>query len=249
MIDFASKMPLYYQLYEILYGKITRGDWQPGVTIPSEAELVDHYRVSRGTVRQALDLLVNEGLIDRQRGRGTFVTQPSIQQIAGKMITFTEDMRRRGLSPATKLLFSGLMPAPESIARKLGLETGEEVARIDRLRLAQGEPMSIEEAYLVHRLCPGVLDHDYTKQSLRQVLGDRYGLYQAYGDQVVRAIIAPADIAAQLGGPAGPLAILYIERISYSLHNEPVEFLRLYHRGDRYALQNELTGWLPDETE
>ena len=81
LIDRNSKLPLYHQLYEILRENITRGEWQPGDMIPPEPELIDRYKVSRTTVRQVLDMLVNEDLIYRQQGRGTFVAHPSLEQM------------------------------------------------------------------------------------------------------------------------------------------------------------------------
>ena len=234
-----SKLPFYYQLYEILRGKILRGEWQPGDMLPTEGELLEQHRVSRSTVRQALDMLVNEGLIYRQRGRGTFVAHPPVEQGLSRIISFTEDMIQRGLKPQTEVLSSGLMPAPENIAKVLQIEPGEELAHLERLRLADGEPMSIEESYLVHRYCPGVLEQDYARNPLRVALEKKYGIRLVYARQSIRAISAPRSLAEKLSiQPNG--AILYIERVSFSEQGVPIEFLRLYHRGDRYVLHNEL---------
>ncbi len=234
-----SKLPFYYQLYEILRGKILRGEWQPGDMLPTEGELLEQHRVSRSTVRQALDMLVNEGLIYRQRGRGTFVAHPPVEQGLSRIISFTEDMIQRGLKPQTEVLSSGLMPAPENIAKALQIEPGEELAHLERLRLADGEPMSVEESYLVHRYCPGVLEQDYARNPLRVALEKKYGIRLVYARQSIRAISAPRSLAEKLSiQPNG--AVLYIERVSFSEQGVPIEFLRLYHRGDRYVLHNEL---------
>lgn len=234
-----SKLPYYYQLYEILRGKILRGEWQPGDMLPTEGELLEQHRVSRSTVRQALDMLVNEGLIYRQRGRGTFVAHPPVEQGLSRIISFTEDMIQRGLKPQTEVLASGLIPAPENIAKALQVEPGEELAHLERLRLADGEPMSVEESYLVHRYCPGVLEQDYAQNPLRVALEKKYGIRLVYARQSIRAISAPRSLAEKLSiQPNG--AVLYIERVSFSEQGLPIEFLRLYHRGDRYVLHNEL---------
>jgi GntR family transcriptional regulator len=234
-----SKLPIYHQLYELLRTDIIRGEWQPGDMLPSESELIEQYGVSRITVRQALETLVNDGLIYRQRGRGTFVAHPTVAQGLSRIISFTEDMRQRGFKPGTEVLFHGLAPASAEIAQQLQVEPGEELARIERLRLADGEPMSIEQSHLVHRYCPGVLQHDYSENPLRQILEDDYGIRLVRARQVIRAISAPAKLAKKLSIPARA-AMLYIERVSYSMENVPIEFLRVYHRGDRYALYNEL---------
>ena len=125
-INRQSKLPLYHQLYEILRDDILSGEWQPGDMIPPESELVKRYQVSRTTVRQVLDMLVNEGLIYRQQGRGTFVAHPTVEQALVRIISFTDDMRQRGFKPGTTVLSSGLIPAPQDIAEKLEVEPGEE---------------------------------------------------------------------------------------------------------------------------
>jgi GntR family transcriptional regulator len=200
---------------------------------------MERYDVSRITVRQALDELVNEGLIYRQRGRGTFVAHPTVEQGLTRIISFTEDMRQRGFEPGTEILSAGLMPAPADIAEKLQVEPGEELARLERLRLADNEPMSIEESHLVQRYCRGILEYDYAATPLREALEQSYGIRLVRAKQTIRAISAPRKVADRLAiAPNAPL--LYIERVSYSQQNLPIEFLRLYHRGDRYVLYNEL---------
>jgi GntR family transcriptional regulator len=241
LIARGSKLPFYHQLYEILRGKIVRGEWRPGDMIPPESELIEQYEVSRVTVRQALDILVNEGLIYRQQGRGTFVAHPAVEQGLVRLINFTQDMCNRGFEPGTKVLFTALVPAPPDIAEKLQIEPGEELACLERLRLADGEPMSIEKSHLIHRYCPGVLQHDFTSDSLREYLDRVYGIRWAYAKQVIRAILASSDLAhllaVRLKSP-----LLCIERVSFTERNTPLEFLRIYYRADRYSLYSELQG-------
>jgi GntR family transcriptional regulator len=240
-INRDSRLPLYTQLYDILRAKITSGEWAAGEMIPPEHELIDCHQLSRTTVRQTLDLLVNEGLIYRQRGRGTFVAHPPVEQALLRIISFTDDMRQRGFEPSTEVLFSGLVPAPKEIAENLRIAPGEELARLERLRLADGEPMSVEESFLVHRLCPGVLEGDYASNPLRIVLERDYGIRWMHAKQVIRAILPSARLADLLS-VSSHSAVLFIERVSYSLENIPVEFLHIYYRGDGYALYSELTG-------
>ncbi len=236
-----SKVPLYHQLYEQLRGRILRGDWGPGDMLPTENELIAAHDVSRNTVRQALDALLNEGLISRQRGRGTFVTRPPLEANAGRIVSFTEDARQRGLIPATRVLSSELLPAPAAIAEALGVAPGEELAHLRRLRLAGGEPLSIEDTYLLHRLCPGILgQEDYARSPLREALA-RQGVYLVRAHQKIRAINAPPDMAHLLAVAPGA-ALLSIERISSNEQDVPVEYLRVVYRGDRYTLYNELRG-------
>jgi GntR family transcriptional regulator len=238
-ISRQSKSPLYEQIYQLLRTRISEGHLGPGDLLPSEAELVDHYQVSRATVRQALDELVSDGLIHRKQGRGTFVSPPTVEQGLVRIVSFTEDMQQRGLEPGTELISAELVPATDVLARHLEVPVGEPLARIERLRLADGEPMSLEMSYLVHGYCPGVLLQDYTTQSLRNMLQDRYGLRITSAKQSIRAVTANKETAKVLSVPA-EAALLYIERISYTDYDVPIEFLRLFHRGDRYTLHGEL---------
>jgi GntR family transcriptional regulator len=236
-----SKLPYYRQLYELLRKNIDGGQWRPGDMLPSETEFIDRYQVSRITVRQALAMLVKDGLIYRRRGLGSFVAVPKIEQGLNRIISFSEDMRRRGFRAGTAILSSGLMPAPQEIAQSLEIGTGEEIAFLERLRLADGEPMSLEVSHLIHRLCPGILEKNFAQSPLRDALERDYNLVLVHARQQIRAILAPEKLAQKLTVSVGA-PLFYIERISFSQANSPVEYLQLYHRGDRYALFNELEG-------
>jgi GntR family transcriptional regulator len=239
-INRNSKLPYYQQLYEILRANISRGEWKPGDLIPGESELIKLYAVSRITVRQVLEMLVREGLIYRERGRGTFVAHPTVDEGLGRIVSFTEDMRRRGFKPASRILVANTGPAAPEIAARLEIEPGEELACIERLRLADDEPMSLEKSYLVHRYCPGVTSvYNPASDSLRELLEERYGVHIARAKQVIRAVAAAPGLARLLSIPArSPL--LHVERISYSQQGVPIEFLTIQYRADRYSLHNEL---------
>lgn len=241
VIDREARLPLYQQLYEILHKKVLLKDWKPGDRLPTENELVQEYGVSRITVRTVLDMLVREGLIYRQAGRGTFVAHMTLEQGLSQIISFTEDMQRRGFAVSTQVLFSGLVPATARIAERLSIKPGEELAHLQRLRLADGEPMCIEHSYFVHRYCPGILEHDFSKTSLREIKVRKYGIRWTHARQTIQAINAAQEIAALLGVRRGG-ALLLFERVSFSQDNVPMEFLHAYYRADRYILYNELQG-------
>ena len=238
-IDRFSKLPYYQQLYEILLGKIQRGEWQPGDMIPPESELIEDYQVSRNTVRQVLEKLVNDGLIYRQRGRGSFVSHPTLEQAMTRIVSFTEDMHQRGFTPGTRMLSTDLIPAGEEIANQLDIPVGEQLVYLRRLRMADGEPMSIEVSYLIHKYCPDILEHDYALEPLRRVLESEYGIRIASAKQVIQAIQAPPALANLLEIYPGA-ALLLITRVSFSQGRIPVEYLRIHYRADRYSLFNEL---------
>jgi len=241
-VDRNSKLPLYQQLYEILREKITTNEWKPGDLIPAETELIKIYQVSRITVRQVLDMFVKEGLVHRQRGRGTFVSLPAIESNLVRITSFTEDMRQRGAIPGTIVLEAYIVPATEELAEKLKIQAGDELICLQRLRLADGEPMSLEESYLIHKYCPGVLErHDYANSPLRVALENDHGIRLVRAQQTIRAMLPDRKLANILKVPLKS-AVLQIERISFSQRNVPVEFLRVFYRADRYVLYNELQG-------
>ncbi len=241
-INRRSKVPYYQQLYEILREEVRRGSWKPGDLMPSEAELIETYQVSRNTVRDVLEMLVNEGYIYRERGRGTFIAKPKVEQTLVQIINFTEDMRRRGIVPSSRVLESELIPAPEEIAQELRVPVNEELGLLVRLRLGNDEPMSVEESYVVHRFCRGYLDrHDYGQYSLRKALADDYNMIWSHAVQTIRSVNASAHLAQTLQVRARA-ALLQIERVTFSDADVPVEYLRTYYRGDRYSLVSELRG-------
>jgi GntR family transcriptional regulator len=236
-----SRLPLYHQLYELLQTRIRSGEWEPGDLIPAESELTTRHGVSRITVRKVLDMLTREGLIVRARGRGTFVAHPKLAHGMTRIVSFTDDMRQRGFTPSTRVLFSGLMPASATIAAALNVPEGEELARIQRLRLADGEPLCVEDSLLVHRHLPGILENDFAAKSLREVKHQMFGILWARAKQTIQAVASPAEIARLLSvKPGAP--ILYIERVTWSQADIPIEYLRVHYRADRYVLHNELQG-------
>jgi GntR family transcriptional regulator len=242
MVNRADKTPLYYQLYQIMKQKIRSGEWKAEDTLPTELDLGDQYELSRSTVRQAFDMLVNDGLIFRRQGQGTFVAHATIEQRLTRIISFTEDMLERGFQPGTKLLSAEIIPAPEDIASAMdNLVVGEELANVMRLRLADDEPMSIEYSFLVHKYCPEILRWDYSNTSLKRKLAEEYGIHLTYAQQKIRAISASTGLAKLLSVDEGD-ALLYIERIFYSDRNLPIELLRIHLRGDRYTLYSEMRG-------
>ena len=128
MIDLESPVPYYYQLYEILRGAIEEGYWPPGSQLMTEAELCEYYGVSRATVRQTLAQLLSEGLIRKERGRGTFVAEPKIRErLAERLTGFYDDMVAQGLKPQTRVLRSGVVPASQSVGTLLGIPAGTPV--------------------------------------------------------------------------------------------------------------------------
>jgi GntR family transcriptional regulator len=237
----GSRLPLYHQLYERLVDRLRAGEWKPGDRIPPESALTASYGVSRITVRKVLGMLVGEGLLLRQRGRGSFVALPRLEHGMTRIVSFTDDMRQRGFAAGTKIIFAGLLPAPRAIAEALSVPEGEELARIDRLRMADGQPMCLEESFLIHRYLPGILGRDLAHDSLREIKQKQYGIRWSRARQTIQAIAAPAKIARLLAIKTGA-PLLSFDRVTFSQDDIPVEYLRIYYRADRYRIHSELLG-------
>jgi GntR family transcriptional regulator len=156
-LERSNPLPLYYQLKEVLKQQIHAGHLAPHTAIPSEPELVAQYHVSRATVRQALTELVHEGLLYRQHGRGTFVCEPRIQQHTfSELISFSEELRRRGKRPGGVLLVSELVRGSQIVREQLRLTDEEQVIRLERMRTADNVPVAYEIDYLPYPRAAGV---------------------------------------------------------------------------------------------
>jgi GntR family transcriptional regulator len=205
----------------------------PGDPLPSEAELATQFGVSRMTARQAVQNLAAEGLVQRRRGAGTFVTPRPIHRHEGSLMSFTEDMRRRGMKASSRLLEAGLRPATTADLEALRLPDGARVVAISRLRLADRVPLAIEHATLPSD-CAGVLADDLETGSLHDSLVAR-GFVPATSRAWIRAQVATAAVARLLEIP--PRSALLVERrIIYDFDGQPLEHTESAYNGDNYAI-------------
>jgi len=242
MIDRESPVPYYYQLYEILRGAIEEGYWPPGSQLMTEAELCEYYGVSRATVRQTLAQLLSEGLIRKERGRGTFVAEPKIRErLAERLTGFYDDMVAQGLKPQTRVLRSGVVPASQSVGTLLGIPAGTPVVHLERLRMVSDEPILLVENYIPHELCPDLLEQDLENQSLYGVLARKYGLRPARGRRLIEAVAATARDAELLNIAHGA-PLIYLKSVAYLADGRPVEYFEAKHRGDRARFEVEIVG-------
>jgi GntR family transcriptional regulator len=210
----------------------------PGTPAPSERELVQRFGVARMTVRQAMDALVGEGLLERVPGRGTFVAEPRTQP--GRLLSFSEEMGRRGLLAESQTLIARREKAGPGVARALQLTEGDPVIHWKRLRRADGIPMCLEDAYLSEILLPGFLQSGMPT-SLYDALGAR-GLRPTWAEDSITADLAAPDEAELLEIPMGGSCLRVSRR---ALTNErPVEVSRSVFRADRYTLWVQFSGVL-----
>jgi GntR family transcriptional regulator len=234
-----SAVPRYHQLKEILRERIRSGEWKPGDLIPSERELSETYRLSRMTTRQAITELVNEGVFYREQGRGTFVTRNKITQQLIHLTGFTEDISARGQHPSTKVLSAEMRPAEDLIADRLRVPVGTPIFSLQRLRLADGEPLAIEFSHLSFKGCERLLEEDLEHQSLYRLLESKYGLPLMEADQEIEARLAGAEEAALLNIAPGS-AVLATRRVTYIDRSQPVEFAKSVYCGAKYTFYTRL---------
>jgi GntR family transcriptional regulator len=239
-------VPLHHQVYLDLRRGLDGAEWRPGDQLPTERELALRYGCSLITVRRALSDLTREQRLERTRGRGTFVMRPRIERDLSAAQSFTEEMRSRGLDPQTRVVASRIDAAGKPAAEALAIPIGSPVVYLERLRLAGGEPLLLEQVSLPADRFPGLLDTDLEKQSLYDILSDRYGTRIARTREALEPVLLPAGTARLLGGPPRGLALL-IEGIAFAADGSPVEYGRTYVRGDRtrYYVERVVTrpGW------
>lgn len=162
-----SRETLYTQLADVLRAKMYSKEWPPGTKIPSEHKLMEHFNVARGTVRKALKALVDEGLLVQMRGSGTYVAEPGITHPAGvRPLSFADSLAEQGKDFKTQVIEKWTAPASFEVAMELGVEVGEEVMFMRRVRTVDGEPVMCQESWLNLGACPGLFSIDYTAESL-----------------------------------------------------------------------------------
>ena len=239
-IDPDSPVPYYFQLRELIRAEIDDGRWPHGARIPSEHELCEMLDVSRTVVRQALGGLVDEALLRRRKGLGTFVAEPKISGALIQRLTgFHEDMLGRGFTPRTRVLEQGVVPADELVADRLGIPASDPVVRIERMRSIAETPIVLVTTYLPHDLVQGLEDAELTNRSLYQTLDREFGLHIAHGRRMLEAVAADRRDARWLDVHEGE-PMLFLRSVTYLQNGRAIEYYEARHRGDRTVLEVDL---------
>lgn len=234
-IDREIPVPYYYQIAQLLrevigdsYADFERGE----VVLPSESELCTIFGVTRGTVRHALEVLDREGLIYREKGRGTFMKRRRVGYDPTKLSSYTEDMRARGWEPGTRVLrVACVVPRPH-IRNQLHVAADRRVWELHRLRLANGDPLSLQWSYIPCDLAPDLDRQDLTG-SLYYLLKSEYDHTLESADQVIRARATTPEEAEVLGLEEND-AVFVVGRTTLDQRGDSVEFLHSVWRADRY---------------
>lgn len=230
-LDPASPIPLYHQMEKVVLDRIrSAGDTKR--IFPTEADLGEIFGVSRATIRKVTEALSSKGLIQRRRSVGTQIVSTGVAEDLGRLTSFTEQMRARGLSISTQMISAALEKPPQLVAVKLNLDDGERVLSIRRLRgTSEAFPFVLLHSYIPERF--GVSSHEDFTGSLYELLEGKYGMKIEWADEEISAANANAEEAAHLRTAPGS-TLLVMERLTFGPNNQPLEFVRASYLPQHY---------------
>jgi GntR family transcriptional regulator len=232
-IDLKSSHSLYYQLKELIKRQIAQNIWKLDEMIPSENELAATYGLSVGTVKKALSVLVDEGVLYRRQGRGTFVARPDFKRSFIRFFRYNLSDDELGEFPSSKVLSSDIVTPSSRIRKILNLSEKDQVLTIKRVRFLKDLPLMIEDLYLSQKIFKGFEQVDISKELLYPIYDTKYNTPIIWADEFLWPKIANTKIATVLEiEPGDP--VISIERIAYTHGDEPAEFRSSVGRGDRF---------------
>ncbi|WMJ81776.1 GntR family transcriptional regulator [Clostridium sp. MB40-C1] len=232
-----SPIPLHYQIKEILQEMIENEELKPGDAVPTERELCEIQGVSRMTVNKAMMSLVNEGLLYREQGKGTFVAKPKKSKEILGLKSFTEEMQEKGLKTETKILSFQIKEATKRIKAILEMPNDEnKVIEINRLRMSEDEPVAIEAVWIPHNLCKDMDRGTIEGRSLYETFKKKYNYFPEKAKQTIEPIILNEDECKLLNQNENALALMF-RRITYIQDEVPIEYTKSIYRSDIYKYE------------
>lgn len=232
-----APLPYYVQLADVLRDNIARGHWAPGEALPAEADVCTFFGVSRTVVRQALNELVADGLVHKEKGRGTFVSKPKIAElVVHEMRGFFDEMAERGVRVETEVLRQAIVTVPPQVAPELGVSMRSEVLHLTRVRRADGDAIVKVDTYLPLPRFASLADADLTDRSLYHLMVEEYGVFAQGGWRRVEAVAAGGETAELLEiEPRSP--VLALTAVTVDQDDVPFEWFRALYRGDRTSFE------------
>lgn len=236
--NFTDKESLYIQVKDILISRIQANIWQADSLIPTEQELIKEFNVSRTTIRQAITMLVQDGMLEKKQGRGTVVKPQNLMGHLGYLKGFAEEVRSMGQTPRSKLMRSEFSNNLFQESKALGIPEDKEILLIERLRFADDVPIAIERTTWTKDIGDIITGYDLNEVNYYEVL-ENHNIYLKNAKEEIRAINATADEADLLGIRPGE-ALLEMTRLSYGMNDHPIEFTKTKYRSDLYHYNIEL---------
>jgi GntR family transcriptional regulator len=239
LLNSSEAIPLYQKLRDILRKQVEEGRFLPGQAIPSERNLCQQYQISRITVRQAIAEMINEGILYRQQGKGTFVAPRKVNQGLSRIVTFRRTVMDIGMKPSTRILFHGLLPASLEVANILKLPDADQVLKMVLLGQGDDHPLVVYESYFPPLVGKKMLKEatDKEKQgvpfSSYDLYGRNTGLYPARVSQTLEAVVADNQQAQMFKVPKAT-ALLRVTSIFTTRDHSPLELRRALYRGEYY---------------
>lgn len=241
MLDRNNPKPLYVQLEEILRASIENGEWKADQLIPSENELSKMYGLSRMTARSVIMNLVNEGLLYRVHGKGTFVSPPKISTMSPAYQGIREQLEMQGYRIETKIIEHSQISLDNKIMDILGVARNDKVIYIKRVRIADGIPVSIHNSYIPVELCPIIPAEELETEQLCRIIEKRYGLRAASVTETLESVLA-SDEEAKLLMIEKRHPLLLLEDIYRTKEGRAFEYTKIAFRGDKIKLSFEFSG-------
>jgi len=234
--------PLYIRIQEYLAERIFSGELPPDTKLPSERELSRELEISRMTVRRAITELVNEGLLTRRHGSGTYVAKPRVAYEARELVSYTQAMRSRGIAVGSQLLEFSQVPASRRLAERLQVEIGEALYHVARLRLANRVPTILERSFLPCERTPNLEEYDLERTSIHDLLTAGYGVRVQHVTQTIEAVTASDTLAKQLRVEEGFPLLMVSRTIHRAGDGKPVVYSQDLLRSDYARIHLELDG-------
>lgn len=233
VIDITNEKPLYLQLAEAIKQKISSNTWKIGMMIPSENELSREFVISVGTVKKSLGILVQEGVLFRRQGKGTFVATPDFSKSFSRFFRYGQKGDVTGEAPGSVINDMSVIIPPAPIAEVLQLETNAEVLRIKRVRTLQEIPFSVEELYLPYVRFKGIEEVSLEDKLLYPIYNEQFATPIIWADEYLQPDVADQDTASALGIDVGA-PVMCVERLAHTYEDIPVEWRRSLGRGDSF---------------
>ncbi len=225
--------PYYRWLEQVLREDISQGMYKPGDTLPTEHELMRRYNLSITTVRRAVHDLAREGWVYRKAGKGTFVKRTKLEEHLAWLTSFAEEMQSRQITPQFKLVSAAESMPPAEIARALKLSPQQKAYLIERVQIANDEPIALARGYWSPDIGEQLAKHDLHHIALYEIVEHHLYIPLVEADESISAMIADADIARELGVQKKS-ALLVRRRLTYSSEMRPIEYTTTFYRADRY---------------